>query len=91
MKKFMLPLLAVVALSAGCAGVHANVAKDKQLCWTGDVVEADAVKGDNWLSFNLLPSVWGGVGFRLNGDAVSANVFPLNAGADFVENPNEGK
>lgn len=84
MKKFM-SLFVVVALSAGCAGVHANVAKDKQLCWTGDVIEADAVKSDNWLSVNLFPSIWGGVGFRMNSEAVNANVFPLNAGANFVE------
>lgn len=90
MKKLMV-LFAVVALSAGCAGVHANVAKDKQICWSGDVIEADAVKTDNWLSFNLFPSIWGGVGFRLNGEALGANIGPANAGADFVENPNWGK
>lgn len=84
MNKLVVAVALVISLS-GCAGVRADIANDEKLCWTGDVIEADALKKDNWLSFNVVPSVWGGVGFAINGESVSANLFPVNAGADFVE------
>lgn len=82
--KRTLIFVSILALT-GCAGVRAGIAKDATCCWTGDIVEADGIKKDNWLSFSLFPSVFGGLGFALNGDGIAANAAVLSAGADFAK------
>ena len=81
--KRVLGLVLIVA-ATGCAGVHAGTSPVTTPCWSGDVVEADAVTSASWLKFSLFPSLSGGAGFNLNGDGVDANVLFLNAGADFT-------
>jgi hypothetical protein len=84
MKRSLLAVVALVAL-AGCAGVHGGANHVSSPCWDGNVLDVDAATKPSWLGVSILPCLWGGLGFNVNGEQAGLNVFPLHAEANFVE------